>query len=66
MHRNWVAHRNSRPRWPREEWPFVKRTVLTIACIHLAGLLAVGAVVWHAGEKPEPSATLSAQASALR
>jgi hypothetical protein len=60
MHRNWITHRNSRPRWAREEWPFVRRTVLTIACIHLAGLLAIGAVVWHAGAKLEPSATLSA------
>jgi hypothetical protein len=65
MQRDWIMQRNSSPRLPREEWPLVRRTVLTIACIHLAGLLAVGAVVWHAGGKPEPSATLAAQASAL-
>jgi len=60
MRRDWITYRNSRPRWSREEWTFVRRTVLTIACIHLVGLLAVGAVVWHAGAKPEPSATMSA------
>lgn len=60
MPRDWIMHRNSGPRLPREEWPFVRRFVLTIACIHLAGLLAVGAVVWHTGAKLEPSATLSA------
>jgi hypothetical protein len=66
MHGNSIMHRNSRPGWPREDWPFVRRTVLTIACIHLAGLLAVGAVVWHTGGKLEPSATLAAQASVPR
>jgi|tagenome__1003787_1003787.scaffolds.fasta_scaffold13290514_1 hypothetical protein len=60
MHRNWITHRNSRPRLPCEEWPLVRRAVLTIACMQLAGLLAVGAVVWQTGGKPEPSATLSA------
>jgi hypothetical protein len=60
MQRNWTMHRNSRTRWPREEWPFVRRTVLTTACIHLVGLLAVGAVVWHTSGKLEPRAALSA------
>jgi hypothetical protein len=66
MQRDWIMHRNSRPRWPREEWPFVRRVVLTIACIHLAGLVAVGTVIWHTGGMPGPSATLAAQASAPR
>ena len=34
-------HRNSSSRLPREEWPFVKRTVLTIACLHTAALVAI-------------------------
>ena len=58
-------HRNSTPRWLREEWPVVRRAVLAMACIHLVGLLVIGAVVWHAGGKLEPRAAL-VQASTLR
>jgi hypothetical protein len=61
MHGNPIMHRNSEPRLPREEWPFVRRAVLTIACIHLVALLAVGGVVWQTGGKLEPRATLAAQ-----
>jgi quercetin dioxygenase-like cupin family protein len=41
MHRNWIMHRNSWRRWPRGEWPFVGRVVLTIACLHTAALVAI-------------------------
>ena len=57
-------HPDARSLSPRAEWPFVRRTVLTIACIQLAGLLAVGAVVWHTGGKLEPGTTLAAQVNA--
>ncbi|WP_163150253.1 hypothetical protein [Bradyrhizobium uaiense] len=33
--------------------------VLTIACIHVAGLLAIGAVVRQTGGKLEPSADMA-------
>ena len=59
-------HRNARPNWARDEWPFVKRTALIIACIHVACLLAIGAVVWHAGGKLEPRTPMAAQAGELR
>jgi len=44
MHGDPIMYRNAKPRWQREEWPFVGRAVLTIACLHTAALVAIAGV----------------------
>jgi hypothetical protein len=49
-------------RQPVTDWRFVKRAVLTIASVQIAGLLVIGAVVWHTGGRLEPSTAMASQA----
>jgi|tagenome__1003787_1003787.scaffolds.fasta_scaffold19903386_2 hypothetical protein len=56
-----------KPRWSREDQPFVKRTLVLVVCFYTTGLLLTGGVFYLKNALETGSgSTISAQASSLR